>query len=123
MSFSFNDPRALILLLTIPPVVFLGILSARARQRDRGRISASTVVRSFILLLLTLALAGLQWVSQGGPLNVVFLVDELASMSQASRDAAVNYVKEFIATMGADDRAGVILFGDLAVVDRAMSAD
>ena len=44
-------------------------------------------------------------------------------MSQASRDAAVNYVKELIATMGADDRAGVILFGDLAVVDRAMSAD
>ena len=75
MSFSFNDPRALILLLTFPPVVFLGILSARARQRDRGRISASTVVRSFILLLLTLALAGLQWVSQGGPLNVVFLVE------------------------------------------------
>ncbi|HKP53495.1 MAG TPA: VWA domain-containing protein [Chloroflexia bacterium] len=122
MPFSFNEPRALILLLTIPPVIFLGVLSARARPRDRGRVSASTVVRSLILLLLTLALAGMQWVSQGGPLNVVFLVDESASMSQESRDAATQYVQKAIASMGPDDRAGVVLFGELAVVDRALSA-
>ncbi len=123
MPFSFNEPRALILLLTIPPVIFLGVLSARARPRDRGRVSASTVVRSLILLLLTLALAGMQWVSQGGPLNVVFLVDESASMSQQSRDAATQYVQKAIASMGPDDRAGVVLFGELAIVDRALTAD
>ncbi len=123
MPFSLNDPRALIFLLTIPPVIYLGILGARARPRDRGRVGASTAVRSIILLLITLALAGLQLVSRGGPLNVVFLVDESASMSQASRDAAVQYVQKAIASMGPDDRAGVVLFGELAVVDRALSAD
>ena len=123
MPFSFNEPRALILLLTIAPVVFLGVLSARARPRDRGRVTASTLLRSLILLLITLALAGLQWVSQGGPLNVVFLVDDSASMSQESRDAATRYVQQAIAAMGPDDRAGVVLFGELAVVDRALSTD
>lgn len=123
MPFSFNEPRALILLLTIPPVVFLGLLSARARARDRGRIGAGTLVRSLILLLLTLALAGLQWVSQGGHLNVVFLVDESASMSQESRDAATAYVQQALASMGPDDRAGVVLFGELAVVERALSTE
>lgn len=122
LPFSLSEPQALLLLLTIPPVVALGVLSARARPRDRGRIAISTVIRSFILLLIVLALAGFQWISAGGPLNVVFLVDESASVSQASTDAAGHYVQQAIAAMGPDDRAGVVLFGETAVVDRALSA-
>lgn len=123
IPFSLAEPKALLLLLTIPPVVYLGILSARARPRDRARINASIVIRSLILLLLVLALAGLQWISHGGPLNVVFLVDESASVSQTTRDAAYSYVRSAIASMGPDDRAGVVLFGEKAIVDRAISAD
>src|SRR5438876_367858 len=78
LPFSLTEPKALILLLTIVPVVYLGLLSARARPRDRNRIVASIAIRSLILLLLVLALAGLQWISSGGPTNVVFLIDESA---------------------------------------------
>lgn len=120
---QLSEPKALLLLLTIPPVVVLGILSARVRPRDRARIRASTVLRAAILLLLIAALAGLQWVSPGGPLSVVFLVDESASVSQASQSAALQYVEDAIAQMGPDDRAGVVLFGDSAIVARAVSGD
>src|SRR5437868_7061511 len=88
LPLQISEPKALILLLTIPFVVGLGVLSFRARPRDRARIATSTVLRSLILALLIGALAGLQIVSAGGPLNVVFLIDESASVSQASQDAA-----------------------------------
>ncbi|MEO8284908.1 MAG: VWA domain-containing protein [Chloroflexota bacterium] len=118
---NLTEPKALLLLLTIAPVVYLGVLSARARKRDRTRIIASIAIRSLILVLLTLALAGLQWISNGGPLNVVFLVDESASVSGRSHDAAIEYVQKAIGSMGPDDRAGVVLFGEKAIVDRAIS--
>lgn len=123
IPFSISEARALLLLLTLPPVIFVGLLSVRARPRERGRIWASTALRSLILLCITLAIAGLQWITAGGPLNVVFLVDRSASVSQSNRDATQAYVKQAIASMGPDDRAGVVLFGEDAVVDRALSAD
>lgn len=123
LPFSISEPRALILLLTIPPVLFLGLMSARARTRDRGRILVSTATRMIILVLITLALAGTQLITSGGPVSVVFLVDRSASMSQASRDASLQYVRQAIASMGPNDQAGVVLFGEEALVDRALSAD
>ncbi|HEY0071102.1 MAG TPA: vWA domain-containing protein, partial [Chloroflexia bacterium] len=123
LPFSITEPRALILLLTIPPVVWLGVLTARARPRDRARIATSTVVRSLILTLLTLAIAGTQLIATGGPLNVVFLVDRSASVSDASKQASFDYVRQAIASMGPDDRAAVVLFGENAILDRALSAD
>src|SRR6266481_3421815 len=108
LPFSLTEPKALILLVTIVPVVYLCVLSARARPRDRSRIVASIAIRALILTLLILALAGLQWISRGGPTNVVFLIDESASVSQQSRDAAYTYVQSAISRMGPDDRAGVV---------------
>ncbi|HEX8220019.1 MAG TPA: vWA domain-containing protein, partial [Chloroflexia bacterium] len=121
--FSATEPRALILLLTIPPVVWLGVLTARSRPRDRARIAASTVLRTLILTLLTLAIAGTQLIATGGPLNVVFLVDRSASVSDSSRQGSFDYVRQAIRSMGPEDRAAVVLFGETAVLDRALSAD
>lgn len=123
LPFSLSEPRALILLLTVPPVVWLGVLTARARPRDRVRIATGTVIRSLILTLLTLALAGTQLIVSGGPLNVVFLVDRSASVSDASKRASFDYVRRAIGSMGPDDRAAVLLFGENAILDRALSAD
>ncbi len=123
LPFSIGEPRALILLVSLLPVVAVGVLSARARRRDRKRIIASTAVRCLILVLVVFALAGLQFISAGGPLNVVFLIDESASVPQESRDAAYQYVRQAIASMGPNDRAAVVLFGERAIVDRALSAD
>jgi uncharacterized membrane protein/Mg-chelatase subunit ChlD len=122
LPFNLTEPKALILLIALIPVIYLGTLSVRARPRDRSRITASIVIRSVILVLIVLAVAGMEWISQGGPLNVVFLVDESASVSQPMQDAANSYVRNAIASMGPDDRAGVVLFGEKAIVDRAVSA-
>jgi uncharacterized membrane protein/Mg-chelatase subunit ChlD len=121
LPFSLSEPRALLLLLSVVPVVYLGMLGARARPRDRRRINTSTAIRAVILTLLTLALAGLQWISHGGPLNVVFLIDESASVAPATQQAAVDYVRTAIAGMGPEERAGVVLFGEKAIIDRAIS--
>ncbi len=121
LPFNIVEPKALLLLLTIPPVIYLGLLNARARKRDRTRVRASILIRTLILLALTLAVAGLQWISSGGPLNVVFLVDESASLTPAAHAAALDYVKQAIAKMGPDDRAGVVRFGENAIVDRAIN--
>ncbi len=123
LPFNLAEPESLLLLLTIPPVVYLGILSARARPRDRARIRASIVIRSLILLLLTLAIAGLQWISSGGPLNVVFLIDESGSVSPELRQAAHDYVQQSLARMTPDEQGGVVRFGENALVDRAISGD
>jgi Ca-activated chloride channel family protein len=121
LPFNVAEPTALLLLLTIPPVVYLGVLGARARPRDRGRIGASVVIRSLILLLLTLTIAGFQWISNGGPLSVVFLVDESGSVPTELRQAAHDYVKQALAQIGPDERAGVVRFGENAIVDQAIS--
>lgn len=123
LPFSISEPRALILLLTIPPVVWLGALTARSRPRDRARITASTIIRTLILTLLTLAIAGTQLITAGGPLNVVFLVDRSASVSEATRQASYDYVRKAIGSMEPDDRAAVVLFGENAILDRALSSD
>ncbi|MDQ3707109.1 MAG: VWA domain-containing protein [Chloroflexota bacterium] len=123
LPFSITEPRALILLLAVPPVVWLGVLTARARYRDRARIAASTVIRALILTFITLAIAGTQFIASGGPLNVVFLVDRSASVSEASKQASFDFVRHAIEAMGPDDRAAVVLFGENAILDRVLSAD
>src|SRR5207302_1821458 len=44
-----------------------------------------------------------------------------ASVSQTSRSASLDYVRQAISQMGPDDRAGVVRFGEDAVVDRGSS--
>lgn len=80
------------------------------------------MVRCLIFTLLCLALGGFHYVSSGGPLNVVFLIDESASVSAETREAAYNYVRSAIQGMDNDARAGVVLFGEQAIVDRALDA-
>lgn len=121
LPFSLAEPIALLLLLAVPLVVYLGVLGVKARPRDRGRIITSVVLRTALLLLLTLAIGGLQWISNGGPLNVVFLIDESGSMPAETRQAAHDYVQRALAAMGPEDRAGVVRFGENALVDRAIS--
>lgn len=115
----FTTPLALLLLLSLPYFVWLGRPRPGARRRDKHW--ASLGVRILILLLLTLSLAGAQVVRAADELAVIFLVDASDSISQQQREAAEQYVREAIATMGPDDRAAVVLFGANALVERPMS--
>jgi Ca-activated chloride channel family protein len=122
IPFGLDQPFALLLLLSLVPVLYLARMTARARPRDRARISTSAVLRAAIITCLALALGGLHWISLAGPLNVVYLIDESASVAEPARDAAHNYVRAAIEASGENDRIGVVLFGEKAVVDRAVTA-
>src|SRR5687768_9804153 len=111
------------MLAALLPVAVIGVLGVRARPRDRGRIIVSTGLRVVIVTLIVLALAGLQLIARGGPLNVIYLIDESGSIDESTRQAARDFVSRAISAKPSDSTAAVVRFGDYAVVDRAVSAN
>ncbi|MBP8949752.1 MAG: VWA domain-containing protein, partial [Candidatus Promineofilum sp.] len=125
---SFTTPAALLLLALLPLVAWLvwptdrqltGQRRAAGRPRPRSGWPG-LVLRLLILALLILSLAGAQLVRAVNDLAVVFLVDASDSMSRESAAAAEAFVREAVATMGPDDRAGVVLFGANALVEQPL---
>lgn len=116
---NFSSPLALLLLLLIPYIIWVG-RSKHATVRN-WRDQTSLGLRIFILLLLTLSLAGTQIVRAADELAVIFLVDNSDSITAEQAETAENYVRAAIETMGAADKAAVIVFGSNALVDRPMS--
>ena len=117
---SFTTPLALLLLLALPAVFWLG--KPRPRAVRQGRAWVSLGLRLTILLALTLSLAGMRLVRTADNLAVVFLVDVSDSMSIEQVAQAETFVREAIAQMNPQrDQAAVILFGGNALVERPMS--
>ncbi len=116
---AFSTPLALVLLICIPFVFYMGWPRQRYR---RSRDIMSLILRTAIMLLLVFALAGMQLVRAADRLAVVFLVDVSDSVGQAAQETALDYVRQALPAMGPDDQAGVILFGANALVERPLSA-
>ncbi|GIW00329.1 VWA domain-containing protein [Roseiflexus sp.] len=114
---SFITPLALTLLALIPALWALTLLTPR--RLAPWRFWSSLVLRSIILLALTLALAGTQIVLPVRELTTVFLVDVSDSMTPAQRERALQYVNDALAAMPPGDQAAVVVFGDNALVERA----
>ena len=115
---SFATPLALLLLLLLPYFVWLG------RPRGvwaRARVWAALILRGLIVLLLVLALSGLQLVSRSDRLAVVFLIDDSASMSPQAVESARQYAADAISKLQPDDQAAIVVFGTDALVERPMS--
>ncbi|MCP4360157.1 MAG: VWA domain-containing protein [Chloroflexi bacterium] len=117
---SFTTPLALLLLLAIPFIIWLG--RPRPGIRGRWRDWVSVGMRVLIVLLLALALAGTQFVQANDTLAVVFLMDASDSVSSEQAANAEQFVRAAIETMEIDDQAAVILFGANALVERPMSS-
>lgn len=115
----FTSPLFLLLLLLVPLVVYIGMPSKGASKR---REWTSLVLRLIIILCLILSIAGLELVKSGNNLAVVFLMDVSDSMPQQAVEQEVAYVREALKSIGADDKAAIILFGADALVERPMSA-
>jgi uncharacterized membrane protein len=115
---AFSTPLALVLLLVIPFVIYLGWPRLAYR---RVRDSISLILRTLIMLLLVLTLAGAQTVQSTDRLAVVYLIDSSDSMGEQAREDAVTYVRDSISTMRPDDQAGVVLFGAQALVEKTVS--
>jgi Ca-activated chloride channel family protein len=115
----FTSPLFLLLLLLVPLVVYIG---APSKGASRRRELLSLGLRLIIVLCLIFAIAGLETVQSGNNLAVVFLVDVSDSMPQQAVDSEVNYIREALKSIGADNKAAIILFGADALVERPMSA-
>ena len=113
---AFTTPLALLLLVVaLPPVIALGWPRVAYR---RVRDLTSLALRVLMLLLVVLALAGLQIVRASDRLAVIFLLDASDSVGQAAQEAQLQFVEAALAEMGPDDLAGVVVFGANAVVER-----
>jgi uncharacterized membrane protein len=67
-------------------------------------------LRTFIMLLLVLALAGLRWLLPSKELAVLFVVDHSASISAPAQREARDFVAASLAAEHSDDTSGVIGF-------------
>jgi uncharacterized membrane protein len=81
---------------------------------------AALVFRSALLLLVILALAGVQWVWKSDKLTVIYLLDQSDSIARAKRDLMLNYAIESVRQFRdqrREDRAGLIVFGREAAIE------
>lgn len=111
---SITNPAALWLLALLPLVVLLGWPRLAYR---RLRDTLSLAIRLLVVLLLVLALAGLQRHRLADKLAVVFLIDVSDSVPPAQQSAAVEYVRRAAEAMGDQDQAAVVVFGADAQVE------
>ena len=115
---SFAAPNALLLLLALPVLWYIGWPRHRFRQR---RDILSLLLRSLIALLLILSLAGLESARATDQLAVVFVIDRSDSLGVDALADAENYIRDAITHMAADDRFGIVIFGQEARIERPVS--
>ena len=110
---TFTAPLFLLLLLTLPFLIWLGRPS-RGPSRMREWISLG--LRLLIALLLIFGMAGVELKRPSNKLSVVFLVDHSDSVPAAARQFELSYVRDALRNMKSADKAAVILFGGDALV-------
>jgi uncharacterized membrane protein len=115
---ALSNPLALLFLLTLPYFIWLG---RPAGLWGRSRAAVAMILRVLIIVLLTLALAGLQVVTVADRLAVVFLIDGSDSMPPEAIESARKFAADSISQMRPDDQAAIIVFGTDALVERPMT--
>ncbi|MEZ4667180.1 MAG: VWA domain-containing protein [Anaerolineae bacterium] len=114
----FSTPLALTLLTLIPIILYIGW---PRQKHHRVREVISLVLRTFIVLLLVLTLAGTKAITAANKLAVIFLLDTSDSMGAKAQEAGLNFFRQALIEMSPDDQAGLILFGGNALVERPLS--
>jgi secreted protein with Ig-like and vWFA domain len=115
ISLSFERPEFLLLLLLVLPIFGLAIWSKRKASLFRRLFAAG--VRSFLLLLLLLAMAGLTRNKPVDALAVMFVVDQSASIDIAGQRQALEFMRDSLKHREDDDLVGVVVFGADALVE------
>ncbi len=111
----------LLLLLLLLPLLYYGYRRSLVDLPRFQRI-INLIVRSLILILLILSLAGLQYLTRNDRLAVIFLVDLSDSISQEGLRKAKDYIEEAMKHRG-DRRISVLGFTDAVRVLRGFDDD
>ena len=117
MSFQFSHPYWL--LAALPALAWVFWLGWRTdAQLSRWRKWVALGLRTVVTLAIVLALAGVQWRRPVEGMNVFFALDRSDSIPSAQQDAAKLLVNRMAAQQKKADKAGVIIFGTDASIDR-----
>ena len=110
LSVTVTHPWWLVLIpLIVPPLIWT---SARSLS-GLGTLRRATAIllRTSVIALIVLALAGFQIVRKTDRLTTMFLVDASQSVPRELRKSALDYVTEASKKRRKDDMAGVVVFG------------
>ncbi len=78
---------------------------------------ASTLIRSAVVILIGLALAGVQRKEARDGMNVFFLLDRSQSVPSTQQESARQFVNQVAAEKKLVDRGGIIVFGSEAAIE------
>ncbi len=115
MSFSFLNPWALVLLVSLPLAALL-VLRSRSGL-DTARRWTSLSLRLVILLLLVLSLAEVRLLRTADKLTVIFCLDVSKSVPRGLRGPSLDYVREQAKKKQQDDQVALIVFGREAMME------
>jgi len=113
---TLAEPWFLLLLVLLPVVWWIGAKSLGGLGPVRRWVVLA--LRTAVVVLMVLAIAGARWVRSSDRVTVFYLVDRSLSIPTDLREAMVDYVARSIAEhRRGKDRAGVIVFGRDAAVE------
>ncbi len=118
---SFIYPQFLWLLLLAPLTVVLALLGRRALSKVR--LWGGLALRIFLLLLMILALSGIQLRLPSRSLTAVFVLDVSDSIPSTEQTYGEALIHEAVEKMPASDRAAIVVFGEDALVERLAAPD
>lgn len=123
MSISFGYPLALGLLLLLPLFYWIsrGKGSRSIVRRNNRRFSLA--LRLAIVTILILTIADIQIVTVSNKIATVFLVDASDSVGSNGKNQELDFVRQAMAKMDNNDEAGVVVFGQNALVEKLVSTD
>lgn len=121
MNFQFTHPYYLLAL--IPALVWVIWFAWRTDvQVSAWRFWNALAIRVLVVVLIVLAIAGLQWLLPVEGMNVFFVLDRSDSIPSPQQEAARDYVNKAARQMKKVDKAGVIVFGGEASIESSPNA-
>ncbi|HKQ49105.1 MAG TPA: glutamine amidotransferase [Phycisphaerae bacterium] len=115
----FDRPMLLLLALVILLTAWMARRSLAGLGPIRGKLCLA--MRSLVILLLVLAIAGMHRVLKSDDLSVLFLLDQSRSIPVDHRKQSEEFIRNVTAKMKPNDRAGILTFDGLSKIEQLPS--
>ena len=119
-TIGFDRPWLLLLLLVLPPMIYLSLTSLAGLGPWRKLFAIA--LRCFCIGLIVFSLAQMKWQRKTDRLTVLYLLDQSASITPSNRKLMLDYAFRQVKQhrrKKQEDNAGVIVFGTNARIESA----
>jgi len=117
-TIGFDRPWLLLLLLALPPMIYLSLTSLAGLGPWRKMFAI--LLRCLCVGLIVCSLAQMKWQRKTDQLTVLYLLDQSASITPANRKLMLDYAFRQVEQHRREkDKAGVIVFGTEARIESA----